>query len=336
MSLEFLKNDIAEKSFRKIYMISGDEPYLKEHWLSALKSALLSPEAEDFDLMRSDGKDLSAEVFTENIRSLPLSAPRKVYIITDLPISSPVIPVLCETEDLLSDETCLILYYDVEKPDKKKAEYKALEKFVKKNGLSVSCTVPEKEDLVRWAAGYFMKHGVEISRRTAEFFVETVPNDMFLMKNEMDKLIFYKADGKKINAEDIDLITTKSYDSKGYEITNAIFSKNCDAAYDVCKKMFAMNTHPLILLYTIENAVSTVAKTKMFLEDKKSEKQIASILKISEYPAKKNCEIARRLSTAQISALLECCIAADVTSKSSAIPDEDTVYRLIAECVSKL
>ena len=93
MSLEFLKNDIAENSFRRIYLITGNEPYLKEYWLSALKKAVL-PEENDFDLMTADGKDLSTEEFTENIRSLPLVSAKKLYIITDLPISSGVVSLL--------------------------------------------------------------------------------------------------------------------------------------------------------------------------------------------------------------------------------------------------
>lgn len=335
MSLEFLKNDIAEKSFRKIYLITGNEPYLKEHWLSALKKAVL-PEGNDFDLITADGKDLSTEEFTENVRSLPLVSAKKLYIITDLPISSPVVSLLSKEEGLLSDEMCLVIYCDVEKYDKRTAEYKAFEKFVKANGLSVVCDTPEEKDLVRWVSGYFSKHGFSISRQVAEYFVKNIPADMFLLKNEADKLIFYKEEEKTVSQEDIDLLSTKSYDAKSYEMTNAIFSKNCDAAYDICKKMLAMNTYPLILLYSIENAVATIAKTRILLEEKKTQSEIGKIMGTKEYPTQKNCEIARRLSNEQINALLECCIAADISSKSTAVSMEDSVYRLIAECVSKL
>ena len=168
------------------------------------------------------------------------------------------------------------------------------------------------------------------------YFVNNVPQDMYLMKNEMDKLIFYKNSEKKIEIKDIDILSTKSSDAKSYELTNAIFEKNYDKAYDICNKLFAMNTYPLIILYTIENSISTIVKTKILLEENKTEKQISEILKIKEYPARKNCETARNIKTKTLSEMLKCCINADITSKSSAISLEDLIYKLIAECISKL
>ena len=335
MSLQFLKNDIASKSFRKIYLITGNEPYLKNYYLSAVKNSILTAEEEEFDLTKRDGK-ITEEEFTETVMAFPMAASKKVFIITDLPLSSPVIPTLISNPDLLSETCCLIIFADTEKYDKKTAEYKKLEKFVKENGLSVTIDTPETPDLVKWVRSYFKKRNTEISGQTAEYFVNSTAPDMYLLKNEMDKLISYKSAEKKVTEKDIDILTTKSVDAKTYELTNAIYEKDFNKAYDICGKLFSMNTYPLQILYAIQNSVASMLKTKVLLSESRTQKQIAEALKIKEYPAKKNCETAAKIPEERLSAMLECCIEADIASKSSAVSPETLVYKLIAECISKL
>ena len=336
MSIQFLKNDISEKSFRKIYLITGNEPYLKNYYLTALKNSMMTKEEEAFDFVKTEGKNLSTEEFFDYTSSFPLSAEKKLIVIVDLPLSSPIIRLLTETPDILFEECCLVIYEDAEKYDKRTSEYKKLDAFAKKNGLSVTIDTPKEEDLVKWTISYLKKHNTEISHSTAEYFVQTVAHDMYLMKNEMDKLISYKSAEKKISRDDIDLLSTKSFDAKSYELTNAIFSKDYEKAYDICQKLLAMNTYPMIILYTIENAVAAIVKTRILLEGRCSEKQIAEILKIKEYPAKKNCDIARNISKQKLRQMLDCCVDADISSKSTAVSLEDIIYKLIAECISKL
>lgn len=336
MSIQFLKNDIAERSFRKIYLITGNEPYLKNYYFSALKNSMLTAEEEAFDFIKTDGDKLSAEEFSEYIMSLPMSAAKKLFLIVDLPLSSPVIQLLTQNPDLLSESCCLVILCNTEKYDKRTAEYKNLEMFVKNNGLSVTLDTPPEKDLVKWVISRFQKQKTEIDYGTAEYFTSCVGPDMYLLKNEADKLISYKSGKGKITAEDVDLLTTKSFDAKSYELTNAIFAKDYDGAYEICRKLFAMNTYPLIVLYTIENAVASLVKTKILLGENRSEREIAQIMKIKEYPAKKNCETARRISEKNLSEMLSACVEADIASKSSAISTEDLIYKLIAECITRL
>ena len=54
MSIQFLKNDISEKSFRKIYLITGNESYLKNYYLTALKNSMMTKEEEAFDFVKTE------------------------------------------------------------------------------------------------------------------------------------------------------------------------------------------------------------------------------------------------------------------------------------------
>ena len=74
MSIQFLKNDISEKSFRKIYLITGNESYLKNYYLTALKNSMMTKEEEAFDFVKTEGKNLSTEEFFDYTSSFPLSA----------------------------------------------------------------------------------------------------------------------------------------------------------------------------------------------------------------------------------------------------------------------
>ena len=84
MSLEILKKQLKEGNFSPLYMIYGNEPYLKDYYTKELVSKIVPKGAEDFNIHRIDGQKLDVNGLQDAVEGLPIFAERKCVIIKDL------------------------------------------------------------------------------------------------------------------------------------------------------------------------------------------------------------------------------------------------------------
>ena len=84
-----LIHDLKECSFAPLYIITGDEDYMKAHYLRQLKEKVVDAAFADFNLLEYEGKGLTPEQLTEAIDSYPAMSEKKLIIITDFDLSKP-------------------------------------------------------------------------------------------------------------------------------------------------------------------------------------------------------------------------------------------------------
>ena len=128
-----LKQDLAKGSFETLYILYGEEAYLREYYLRQLRKKVVDETFADFNLIELDGKTLTLESLTEAVDSYPAMSEQKLVIVTDFNIYAPPASFGDQLIDLLSDlpdYVCLIFYFDIleAKPDKRTKMYKLLEK----------------------------------------------------------------------------------------------------------------------------------------------------------------------------------------------------------------
>ena len=74
-------------------------------------------------------------------------------------------------------------------------------KFLKKNQT--------EKVLLRWIAALLGKEKKQIRENNARYFLQKTGDDMFQIKNEIDKLIAYAGDREEITQADIDAVDTR-------------------------------------------------------------------------------------------------------------------------------
>ena len=108
-----LKQDLAKGSFETLYILYGEEAYLREYYLRQLRKKVVDETFADFNLIELDGKTLTLESLTEAVDSYPAMSERKLVIVTDFNIYAPPASFGDQLIDLLSDlpdYVCLIFY----------------------------------------------------------------------------------------------------------------------------------------------------------------------------------------------------------------------------------
>lgn len=78
MTLEELREELAEGRLRPAYLLAGSEDLLRDDALAALREAVLEGASADFNLDRLEGEETSAGALRDALRTLPVGAPRRL------------------------------------------------------------------------------------------------------------------------------------------------------------------------------------------------------------------------------------------------------------------
>ena len=103
-----LIRDLKSGEFAPLYIISGEETYLKEYYLRQLREKVVDPSFADFNLIEFDGKGLTVEQLTEAIDSYPAMSEKKLIIVSDFDLFKAMAD--CQSASRMLGITCRSIY----------------------------------------------------------------------------------------------------------------------------------------------------------------------------------------------------------------------------------
>ena len=87
--VETLKKDLQAGNPGKLYLLYGEEDYLKKHYLEELKTTLVDETFAEFNLVLLEGRGLTPEMLSEAVESYPAFAERKLVVVNDFDLYKP-------------------------------------------------------------------------------------------------------------------------------------------------------------------------------------------------------------------------------------------------------
>ena len=195
-----LNKELKEGTFHRVYLVCGDQAYLRLQNRDRLRAALLG-DGDEMNVSSYSGMDVTAREVIDQAETLPFFADRRVILLENSVFFSKKASV--ESDALAAyipeiPESAALVFVE-EAPDKRKKLYKAIQK----NGFVLSCEDLTPQMLGRWTAGLFQKAGLAIDGPTLNRFLETVGEDMMNIVSESEKLIGYCMGRESVTAEDI-------------------------------------------------------------------------------------------------------------------------------------
>jgi DNA polymerase-3 subunit delta len=91
----------------------------------------------------------------------------------------------------------------------------------------------EEGEAVRWITDYCTGRGVKIEADGARELVDALGGDMMMISNELEKLILYVGEKKRITLGDVETMVLAAKQRSLYELTDAISSKDRVRALEV-------------------------------------------------------------------------------------------------------
>ena len=168
--IQLLKQDLKNHTVGSLYVIGGEEAYLKQHYLTALDKEVVDETFRDFNYTVFEGASLTAEDLRDTVDSFPMMAERRMIVVKDLDIFKPTAALKDELPAILSDLpefVCLVFYYDtIElKPDKRTKLYAS----IAKTGCIANFSQLERHVLIPWVKRHVRAAGKQIDNDACDY-----------------------------------------------------------------------------------------------------------------------------------------------------------------------
>jgi DNA polymerase-3 subunit delta len=241
-SLTFLQSAAKAKP-RPIYVLHGDEHFLKRRVLAALRTIVLGPEDDGFGMSSRDGDKSSWAEIHDELETLPFLSPRRLVVIDRAdPFVTRERPRLEKYFAEPSKTGVLVL--DVQ-------SWAASTKLAKllPETATIVCKAPAAQKLPEWCADWCAtQHGKPLSASAARLLVDLVGADMGLLDQEMAKLAIFAGGNSRIDTADVDQLVGQSRAENTWKIFDLIGAGQVGAALTLLDRLLDQGEEPLRLL----------------------------------------------------------------------------------------
>ncbi len=324
------KKDLSEGNVGRLYILHGEETYLRDFYLGRLKKLLLTGGMEQFNHQQLKASEMSPRRLEEAVDCLPMMAERTLITVTDYDLFKAGEKEREEYARLfaqLPDYCCVVFLYDLI-PYKADARTK-LAAAVKQNGLVVEFARQGQNDLADWVRRRFRALGKDIDTRLALDLIFLCGDLMTTLIGEIEKIGAY-AKGQRITREDIEAVATPQLDAVVFRMTDAIGEGSFDRAAKVLGELYQMQEKPGRILYVLSRQMRQLYSARLLMEQGRGGSQgLMELWGIKSYPAEKLMGSARRFSLKWCRRAVALCAQTELDSKSTGQDDRDLLTTLL-------
>lgn len=314
---------IKEGKFLPVYLLYGQEDYLRLLYRDKLREAILPPE-DTMNYSYFEGKDIDLGEVESIADTVPFFSEQRLILIEN----SGLFKKQNDFADYLKTmpDTTKIIFVEAE-VDKRNKLFKAVKKLgtvAELNGL------PEK-DLKVWAAAYLKKNGKNITEQNLLYFFQKVGVDMKSLENEMDKLIAYGMDETIITREMLDEVCVEQTEGKIFQMIDAIGMKDQDQALRLYYDLLEVREKPMSILFLIIRHFTILNQLKDLSRLGLAAGEVASKVGIPPFTVRKYQSQVKNFKGKEIIRNLERCAQVEQEIKTGLLLDQIGVELLIVE-----
>ena len=322
--MKILNQDIKDRQFKPVYLLFGEEAFLKKSYKNRLKEAMVGDDTMNFHQFEGKGVDLKEIISLAD--TMPFFGERRLILIEDSGLfKGSGAEALVEYLPQMPDTTCL-LFVESE-VDKRSRMYKK----VKELGYGADMVRQDARQLSSWAGGILAREGKKITGHTMELFLSKTGDDMENIRMELDKLISYTLGREVITDQDVEEICANRVTNKIFDMVAAIVSGKTRAAMDLYEDLLTLREPPMRILFLIARQFNQVLQVKELMAQGMDRSRIASSLKLQPFVVGKIMPQARSFTREQILSRVELCVDWEEAVKTGRLGERLAVELLITK-----
>jgi DNA polymerase-3 subunit delta len=325
-SLTFLERAGKAKP-QPLYVVHGDEAFLKRQVLAALKALVLGPDEGGFGLSAYPGDKAVFATVHDELQTLPLLGTRRLVVVEG-------------ADPFVTRERARLEKYVAEPSSR---GVLVLEVNAWPGNTRLAKLVPEAATLVcktspaqhlpgwcsEWCAA---RHGKQLPVAAARLLVELVGPDMGLLDQEMAKLAAFAGGAGRIEAADVDLLAGNSRAENTWKIFDHIGAGQAGAALALLDRLLSQGEEPMKLLGAFSLQLRRLAQAARLNGQGVA---LSAALEQAGVPpfARRNAEQQlRHLGRRRLDRLYDWLLVADLGLKgSSQLPPRTLLERLVVQ-----
>ena len=322
--MQQLIQDLKNQTYKQMYLLYGEEDYLRKQYRDKLKDALVSPD-DTMNYHYYEGKDINVGEIIDLAETLPFFADRRVIVLENSGLCKSGGDTLAEYLKQPAESVTIIL---VETQTDKRSR---LFKVIKEQGRASEFVAQNEQTLKRWIASLAKQDNKKISESTAEFFLEKTGTDMANIRTEWEKLVCYTMNKEIIEPADIDAVCTQRVSNRIFDMVAAIAEKRQKEALDMYHDLLTLKEPPMGILALIARQFNLMLQVKELQIKGMGSRQVADKVGLAPFIVQKYERQASRFKMRELREALSACVEADEAVKSGRLNDVLSIELLIIE-----
>ncbi len=328
--MKFLKQENIDKN---IFLLYGEEVFLKQHAKKELLKRITPESMPEFNVFSYDDKKYDLKSVEEAIEALPVMSDKKLLLFRNSGIFA-VNGKEAATkeykefwaEKLPEIPSDVFVVFDEEKVAKNSPLFKKLDKEDK----TVEFSYLSENKMINWTIGLFKTMGKVINPHAAQYLVEITGEGMLSVKMEAEKVVSYTQDRIDVTKKDIDAVVVPVLENRVFEMVDAILAKNSYTALEKLKDLTAMKEDEIKILGAISSSVDKLLTVKLMSESRLDKAQIIQKSKIAPFLVNKYITLGAKYKKETLEALLTMCVETDRKFKNTPIDKTVLLERFVA------
>lgn len=283
-----------------LFIVYGDETFLIDEDLIKFKKQFVPEGMDSFACeVISDKNQTDINYLVNAIQTLPSFSPSRLVVIKDFPYLNKKSLEGGEEEIFLEalqniPEGVVVLFVTYGNVDKRKRLTKAISKIGLLREHKPFATW-EQDKLFSWLKSLVEKNGMQVTREALTMLTEISGVSLRALSNELEKIMTYLGDRKKIEVDDIKLLTSPG-ELISFELNDAVNNKEINRILNLINRMIKDGTSPILILGMLVAQVRLLLLLKEGFSQGENAQSMAATMRKSPYYIKKLSSGAQRYS----------------------------------------
>lgn len=319
-----LAEEIKSGQLKQVYVLYGEEAYLRNQYKEKLKKALAA-EGDTMNLHCFEGKDVRAGEVIDLAETMPFLAQRRVIVLENSGLFAKGGEELAAYLEAPAETA----YFVFAEPsvDKRSRLYKA----ASARGRAIEFKAQDETTLKRWIMGFLKKENKNITERDLNLFLDKTGSDMENIRGELEKLLCYCLERDVITAQDIEAVCTKQVTGQIFDMINAVAERRQKTAMDLYYDLLTLKEPPMRILFLITRQFNLLLQVKELKNKGHDANAIGEKVGLAGFIARKYVAQAAKFKEADLRRALADCVETEEAVKTGRMNDVMSVELLIVK-----
>jgi len=242
-------SEVEARKLRPVYVFVGDEVFFRKQCRDAILRSLVPTDLREFSLFDFDLAETDLAEVLDRARTPSLMAPFQIFFVRGVKTlfgrgsnsnEEKLNAVAQYCKDPNPDAVVVFVADHISIPaDVRRMDLTDKERYERiRETLGRYCAIVElgrveESEAVRWIQEYCVTREVKIEPDAGRELVDSLGGDMMMVSNELEKLILYVGEKKRVTLGDVETMVLAAKQRSLYELTDAISSRDRTRALEM-------------------------------------------------------------------------------------------------------
>ena len=242
-ALRRFKSDLKAGTLGNFYIISGEEAFLRSHYVDLITKKIADGPAGEFNCHRFSADDCTPQALADAIDAMPMMAERTLVRVDDVDLFKQPEGAREQYAAIFSDlpdYCCVLFVYDTVE-FKINGTMKKLAAAIREHAQILTFGKQSERDLCAWITRHFRAHDKTVTDDLCQYLIFRTDGLMTTLAGEIDKIAAYQQ-GPTITRGAIDAVVIPALSAQTFDISGAVVKEDFETALSKLQELYAMQT----------------------------------------------------------------------------------------------